>query len=908
MRCPRCGFEGEPVAGGCARCGYGRVGLPSGVLSAVGQNRAQVAHQYSLQPSPMLRNTLVRGNVLRQGRFRLIEPLPLPENQQGQGAAWLAVDTQSSQRRVILREVLFPAGFSSDKEQAVRSIAGRLADLAQHPGFPGVIDIFSEQGSYYIVLQYPDGESLGTLLKRQGGALPERMVAEFGRQLCEMLAHLARQRPPLVHGSIDPETIIVSPDKKRVSLIHLPLFPPEAQPPGQANAPSGYLSPEQTRGIVDPSVDLYAVAATLHHAVTGYDPRERLAFFHPPARRLNPAVTPGMESILSQALRLSSAQRYTRPIDMLKDLSGLVASYPPTSEETLHPATNPLLLDSTSMRKRSRNRSLLSVGILAGVSLIILISFLVAYFRPFSLNTAGDNLAQDATVTAQEQIALTSELALEARTFQKEGIGISDGRFAFDIYAGRNDVSLKQQAAQAIQHGDLSTAVNLLTQATTADPTDAEAQIYNEDLHILQAGASYVTVVLGIALDSSATAYLRARANLQGAYLAQHEINTSNTLAHLKLRILIDNSGGNNDNVATVAQFIANRVAKAGNPDHIIAVVGWPFSSQTIDARDIIAAVHLPLVSETASSVKLSGSSPYFFRVNPPDDAQGRALGTVAVDPRQFHARIALVMRDPHDPYSVSLANAFTASVESLKATAINSPSDYFSEGITTQAGYQNVINDALKSNADIIFMAGFDTDAVRLAHALGDASRANPTSTYLANLKILGGDGLDTGLILGQGNGPDAAIAKDFPQDMRRLNFSAFAHPDEWSFLHLPQNQEPVFFHDWSSTYQGPTIANAAPDPGNDAILTYDATRVIINAAALVHGSLTGQAVRDTLASLGKGSVPAFKGVSGRIFFDAQGNPVDKAVVVLDVVPTDVNNPNSPNEIKLLQVAGSFS
>src|SRR5207248_466087 len=159
--------------------------------------------------------------------------------------------------------------------------------------------------------------------------------------------------------------------------------------------------------------------------------------------------------------------------------------------------------------------------------------------------------------------------------------------------------------------------------------------------------------------------------------------------------------------------------------------------------------------------------------------------------------------------------------VKSLHGTTLNDPSDYFTEGTTTVADYQKVINDAIKNHVDIIFQAGFDLDAVRLAHALGNASRANPNDSYLAHLKILAGDGVDT------------------------------------------------------------------------------------DAATLVHGSLSGQAVLNALASLGRGNIPPYQGVSGRILFDAQGNPIDKAVVVLDV---ETSGSNGPNVIKLLQVAGRFN
>jgi len=478
---------------------------------------------------------------------------------------------------------------------------------------------------------------------------------------------------------------------------------------------------------------------------------------------------------------------------------------------------------------------------------------------------------------------------------------MSDGRFVFDVYGKRNDINDKRQAALAIQKGDLSSAVEFLRRATAEDPNDGEAQIYNENVHLLQSGASYVTVVVGLPIDSNDVDLNRDRSNMEAAFLLQHKTNAENLLPHgLKLRILIDSSGANTSDVAAVAQFIANRVALAGNVDHIIAVVGWPYSRETINARDIIASVHLPLISQTASSVKLTGTSSYFFRVNPADDQQGKTLGALAVN--QLHAKTILVLRDQSDSYSDSLADAFIDDAKANNATIDNNPHDYFSESNTTVEQYGKVVADAIANKVDLIFMAGFDADAVRLAVAVGNAYRANPTSDYLRTLKILGGDGLDTGLVLGQGIGPDAALAAKYPQDMQRLIFSAFGDPDEWAFLKIPQNQWPSFFSDWENTYQSSTVTAPAPPPGNDAILTYDALGAIINAASLVRGSLTGQEVRDALASLGTGKIATFQGVSGQIHFGSDGNPIDKAVVVLQVVSV-----NGANQIQLLQVAGKF-
>ncbi len=161
----------------------------------------------------------------------------------------------------------------------------------------------------------------------------------------------------------------------------------------------------------------------------------------------------------------------------------------------------------------------------------------------------------------------------------------------------------------------------------------------------------------------------------------------------------------------------------------------------------------------------------------------------------------------------------------------------------------------------------------------------------------------MDTGLLLGQGNGPDAALAREFPQDMQRLIFTAFGHSAEWNVLKVAKSQQPPFFTDWSNTYQSSSVADVnAPNPGNDAILTNDAIGVILKAATLVQGTMTGQAIRDALASLGQGNVPAYQGISGRILFDTQGNPIEKAIVVLQV-----KGGSKGNQIVLLKVAGTF-
>lgn len=377
MLCPRCRFDEPLVRGRCARCGYLVGGKSTLTLSAGAGAPPQTASKPGLYV-PM------RGDSLGDGRYRLVSQISLPETQQKQGLAWSAMDTIASHRSVVIREMLVPKELarSSSVDFLYEAVAQRLKRLGQHAGFPGVSDFFQEKSSYFIVFLYPEGASLSSLLVRHGGALPEAQIAEYGYQVCGLLTVLAEQQPPLVHGSINPDTVIVNEEHQSVSLIHLPLFPPEPPPSSSGQVSAGYYAPEQVRGETNLSTDLYGLAVTMHHVVTGYDPRTRLALFHPPARRLNPAVSSQMEMILARQLSLSASQRYARPSEMQEDLASLIrASSDIASNNMTGHDIDPLQLSSTQLRDRSRSVVMLNMGVFAAICILLLLGIFFATMR-----------------------------------------------------------------------------------------------------------------------------------------------------------------------------------------------------------------------------------------------------------------------------------------------------------------------------------------------------------------------------------------------------------------------------------------------------------------------------------------------------------------------------------------------
>jgi serine/threonine-protein kinase len=77
----------------------------------------------------------------------------------------------------------------------------------------------------------------------------------------------------------------------------------------------GYAPPEQYRGKAEFRSDLYALGATMHHALSGRDPAVEPPFSFPPLRSVCPAVTPALAELVDQALQYDAVLRVADAAD-----------------------------------------------------------------------------------------------------------------------------------------------------------------------------------------------------------------------------------------------------------------------------------------------------------------------------------------------------------------------------------------------------------------------------------------------------------------------------------------------------------------------------------------------------------------------------------------------------------------
>lgn len=195
-----------------------------------------------------------------------------------------------------------------------------------HPGIVRVHGQFEENRSAYLVEELLEGESLGEGLQR-AGMMAEQQALQVAHQmgLALMLVHAGG----LVHSDIKPDNIFWTHQGRYVLLdfgVSRGYLSEKAAKEGMAAVSLGYSPPEQydKNSKVTPQADVYALAATLYHLLTGrqtIEARRRVKGDRLTSiRSVNPTVRPEVEQAIFQALQLDLKKRTGSIRQFLEDL------------------------------------------------------------------------------------------------------------------------------------------------------------------------------------------------------------------------------------------------------------------------------------------------------------------------------------------------------------------------------------------------------------------------------------------------------------------------------------------------------------------------------------------------------------------------------------------------------------
>ncbi len=259
--------------------------------------------------------SLPEGHLL-DGRYRVRKVLGVG----GMGRVYLANDTRLANRPVAAKEMVLGDGIAEKK--AIEDFTREATVLARlsHQGIPTLIDHFAEGGRHYLVMEFVAGGDLDKVVQEAGGKLPEERVLRWARQILSVLDFLHNQTPPIIYRDLKPGNIMIDKDGRAMLIdFGIARFLPKGGKATMIGSP-GYAPPEQYVGRVEVRSDLYSLAASMHHLLTGRDPTLEPPFSFPPVRDLAPEVSIGTAAAVDKALSHDFEHRFSSARAMMQAL------------------------------------------------------------------------------------------------------------------------------------------------------------------------------------------------------------------------------------------------------------------------------------------------------------------------------------------------------------------------------------------------------------------------------------------------------------------------------------------------------------------------------------------------------------------------------------------------------------
>lgn len=265
-----------------------------------------------------------KGYLLGE-RYRIIDTL----GEGGMANVYLAEDI-ILQRKVAVKVLRLDLQKEPQTKARFQREALATSELS-HPNIVSVLDVGTDQGLPYMVMEYVDGPDLKEYI-RKNSPLDLHEVIRIMDQILSAVA-LAHKHN-VIHRDLKPQNILM--DKRgNIKIADFGIAVALNQSSiTQTNSVMGsvhYMSPEQTRGgLVTKQSDIYSLGIILYELITGKVPFDgatpvEIALKHaqepiPSIRKNDPAVPQALENVVLKATAKDPRDRYASAQEMQADL------------------------------------------------------------------------------------------------------------------------------------------------------------------------------------------------------------------------------------------------------------------------------------------------------------------------------------------------------------------------------------------------------------------------------------------------------------------------------------------------------------------------------------------------------------------------------------------------------------
>lgn len=401
---------------------------------------------------------MISKGQLINDRYEIIRSI----GEGGMANVYLANDTILD--RLVAVKVL--RGDLSEDEKFVRRFQREAiaASSLNHPNIVEVYDVGEDNGKYYIVMEYVDGKTLKSLIKKRGAlTLPE--VVDIMLQLASAIS--CAHDSYIIHRDIKPQNVIILEDG-RVKVMDFGIAAQlNSNDLTQTNSVMGtvyYLPPEQANGnVTTTKSDIYSLGILMYELVVGRVPfkgespvevaikqmRERI----PSLTDANPDIPQSIENVILRACAKNPKNRYESMGEMRADLetvldknrfdeAKVVYEYPESnfddSEKHLEKRSDRNKKNEEGKKDKKLNKSVLIASIVAFVLLFTLLFTFIIYPKFISKPSVEVPDVSNLKVSKAEKLLEDSGFVVNVKTKKKTSDEIDKGKvIETDPEAGR---------------------------------------------------------------------------------------------------------------------------------------------------------------------------------------------------------------------------------------------------------------------------------------------------------------------------------------------------------------------------------------------------------------------------------------------------------------------------------------
>lgn len=354
---------------------------------------------------------LPAGTLLQKGKYTIINKL----GQGGFGITYLAsmmIDVQGPlgkittkvnvaikeffMKEVCIREesdysVTVPTVGSQEYVEKYRAKFRKEAELLSkfnHPNIVRVLDVFDENGTTYSVMEYLDGGSLQSYIKKHK-TVEEAKAVDFARQIADALGYMHERH--FCHLDVKPNNVMLNSDCSKVSLIDFGLSKRYNEDGQQTSSTpialsEGYAPMEQYEGGMDefsPTSDIYSLGATLFCMLTGQKPPKASTILNEGLPEITIPVQP---NIINAIIKSMSPKRLDRQQTAQEFVAMLENNSTPNIEDEMTMVQEPVKrpgsrheITKEDGKKKSNNKRWIYAA-----AAVIIVPVLLFFFWPDS--------------------------------------------------------------------------------------------------------------------------------------------------------------------------------------------------------------------------------------------------------------------------------------------------------------------------------------------------------------------------------------------------------------------------------------------------------------------------------------------------------------------------------------------